>query len=219
MQEDFQQHGASLLKKLECYIASCDRIIALVGDAYCCEPDETARPAGQPRRSYTQWEYFFGMGARLDGSRQSSKDIFFYLASQEFLAMNAFAQPDCVAYLQQKFIEELCRSGQDRNQFGSLDQLRALVLRDGFRLKTATAPDLASAQPAPELATQQLTVREKSATEIIRNLRENTPAYRFHEKAEELYLRRGRESLAGGRQCTSCLINFPKDSGIAVSLR
>src|ERR1700680_805391 len=32
--EDFQQHGASLLEKLERYIASCDRIIALVGDAY-----------------------------------------------------------------------------------------------------------------------------------------------------------------------------------------
>jgi hypothetical protein len=34
VQEDFQQHGASLLEKLERYIPSCDRIIALVGDAY-----------------------------------------------------------------------------------------------------------------------------------------------------------------------------------------
>jgi hypothetical protein len=48
MQEDFQQHGASLLEKLESYIATCDRIIALVGDAYGSEPEETARPAGQP---------------------------------------------------------------------------------------------------------------------------------------------------------------------------
>jgi Domain of unknown function (DUF4062) len=55
VQEDFQQHGASLLKKLERYIASCDRIIALVGDAYGYEPEETARPAGQPRRSYTHF--------------------------------------------------------------------------------------------------------------------------------------------------------------------
>ena len=44
VQEDFQQHGASLLEKLERYIASCDRIIALVGDAYGFEPEETARP-------------------------------------------------------------------------------------------------------------------------------------------------------------------------------
>jgi NB-ARC domain/Domain of unknown function (DUF4062) len=48
VQEDFQQHGASLLEKLERYIASCDRIIALVGDAYGFESEETARPAGQP---------------------------------------------------------------------------------------------------------------------------------------------------------------------------
>jgi tetratricopeptide (TPR) repeat protein len=53
VQEDFQQHGASLLEKLERYTASCDRIIALVGDAYGFESEETARPAGQPRRSYT----------------------------------------------------------------------------------------------------------------------------------------------------------------------
>jgi hypothetical protein len=59
VQEDFQQHGASLLEKLERYIGSCDRLIALVGDAYGFEPEETARPTGQERRSYTQWEYYF----------------------------------------------------------------------------------------------------------------------------------------------------------------
>jgi hypothetical protein len=51
VQEDFQQYGASLLEKLERYIGSCDRIIALVGDAYGFEPEETVRPIGQPRRS------------------------------------------------------------------------------------------------------------------------------------------------------------------------
>ena len=53
VQEDFQQHGASLLEKLESYIASCDRVIALAGDAYGFEPEEPARPLGRPRRSYT----------------------------------------------------------------------------------------------------------------------------------------------------------------------
>jgi len=33
VQEYFQQHGASLPEKLESYIASCDRIIALIGHA------------------------------------------------------------------------------------------------------------------------------------------------------------------------------------------
>ena len=136
VQEDFQQHGASLLEKLERYIASCDRIIALVGDAYGFESEETARPAGQPRRSYTQWEYYFAMGERLDGSRQPPKDIFLYIGSPEFLAMNPVSQAEDAAQLQQEFIKELVRSGKDRNQFGSLHELRALVLRDGFRLQT-----------------------------------------------------------------------------------
>src|SRR5258707_13439245 len=78
VKEDFQQHGASLLEKLECYIASCDRIIALVGDAYGFEPEETARPPGRPRRSYTQWEYFFAAGERLGGGSRSTQghDVF-----------------------------------------------------------------------------------------------------------------------------------------------
>jgi Domain of unknown function (DUF4062) len=136
VQEDFQQHGASLLEKLERYIASCDRIIALVGDAYGFEPEETVRPAGQPRRSYTQWEYYFAMGERLDGSRQAPKDIFLYIGSPEFLEMHPVSQADDAAQLQQEFIKELVRSGKDRNQFGQLHELRALVLRDGFQLQT-----------------------------------------------------------------------------------
>ena len=142
VQEDFQQHGASLLEKLERYITLCDRVIALVGDAYGFEPEETARPAGQPRRSYTQWEYFFAMGERLNGSRQPPKDIFLYFASPEFLAMHAVSQADDAAQLQQEFIKELHRSGKDWNQFGLLDELRALVLRDGVRIPGLTAPEL-----------------------------------------------------------------------------
>src|SRR5262249_20056852 len=76
VQEDFQQHGGTLLEKLEKYIAGCDRVIALVGDAYGWEPESGARPNGKPRRSYTQWEYFFGQGERLDGRRQPAKEIF-----------------------------------------------------------------------------------------------------------------------------------------------
>jgi hypothetical protein len=135
VQEDFRQHGASLLEKLERYIASCDRVIALVGDAYGFEPEEPARPVGQPRRSYTQWEYFFGKGERLNGSREPPKDIFLYFASPGFLAMHAVSQGDDTAYLQQEFIKELRGSGKDWNPFGLLDELRALVLRDGFRLQ------------------------------------------------------------------------------------
>jgi len=111
-------------------------MIALVGDAYGFELEETEGHAEQPRCSYTQWEYFFAMGERLDGSRQTPKEIFLYFASPEFLAMHAVSQPGDAAQLQQEFIKELHRSGKDWNRFGLLDELRALVLRDGFRLQT-----------------------------------------------------------------------------------
>ena len=37
--------------------------------------------------------------------------------------------------MQQAFVAELRSSGKDWNLFGSPDELRALVLRDGFRLQ------------------------------------------------------------------------------------
>ena len=139
VQEDFQQHGASLLEKLESYIASCDRVIALVGDAYGFEPEEPARPLGRPRRSYTQWEYFFAMGERLDGSRQPPKDTFLYFGLPEFLAVHSVSQSDDTAQLQLEFMKEVLPSGKDRNEFSVLHELRALVLRDGFQLRTREA--------------------------------------------------------------------------------
>ena len=135
VQEDFQQHGGSLLEKLERYIASCDRVIALIGDAYGWEPDEQARPAGRPRRSYSQWEYYFALGERLDGSEQAPKNLYVYFAAAEFVAAPGVASEVESARLQRDFPGEVRRSGKDWNVFKSLDELRALVLRDGFRLE------------------------------------------------------------------------------------
>ncbi|HET6889735.1 MAG TPA: DUF4062 domain-containing protein, partial [Pyrinomonadaceae bacterium] len=131
VQEDFQQHGSTLLEKLESYIAGCDRVIALVGNAYGWEPPTEALPADSPRRSYTQWEYFFAQGDRLDGKRERSKETFVYFASPDFLNQNPILQNDDVAQLQQKFIAQIHASGKDFNVFHSIDELRALVLRDG----------------------------------------------------------------------------------------
>jgi hypothetical protein len=50
-------------------------------------------------------------------------------------------------------------------------------------------PDLTSAGATPALATQRAIIREKSAAEILANLK-GVPSYRFHEKVEELYLGR-----------------------------
>jgi hypothetical protein len=83
-----------------------------------------------------QWEYFFAVGERLDGSRKPPKEIFLYFASPEFLEMHVVSQADETAQLQQKFIKDLNRSGKDWNRFSSLDRLCALVLRDGIQLQT-----------------------------------------------------------------------------------
>src|SRR4051794_15107786 len=49
VQEDFKQHGWTLLEKLQEYIAGCDRVIALVGDAYGFELSEESRHPDHPR--------------------------------------------------------------------------------------------------------------------------------------------------------------------------
>lgn len=144
VQEDFQQHGGTLLEKLEEYIASCDRVIALVGDAYGWEPGEVARPKDRPRRSYSQWEVFFALGERLVVAPQPPKKLYVYFAGPELLAQNVVIQEDDAARLQRNFVAELRRSGKDWNQFNSVNELRVLVLRDGLSLRGRSALDLKS---------------------------------------------------------------------------
>jgi hypothetical protein len=151
VQEDFQQHGRTLLEKLEEYIAGCDRVIALVGDAYGWEPDPEGPTPDAPRRSYTQWEYFFAQGERLKGERQSAKDTLVYMASPNFVASNPVNQSGEPKQLQQKFIDEIRRSGKDRNSFGTFDELCRLVLRDGFRMAERQRPP--QNLPYPSLGT------------------------------------------------------------------
>ena len=134
VQEDFTQGGGSLLQKLETYIASCDRVLALVGDVYGWEPAETIQPVDRPRRSYTQWEYAFAQGERLDGSRKHACPTYLYFAAPDFLAQHTVTQAPDVGERQRAFAVELRRSGKDYNVFSSLHELRAIVLRDGFQL-------------------------------------------------------------------------------------
>lgn len=51
-------------------------------------------------------------------------------------------------------------------------------------------PDLTSDKATSVLAPERPTIREKSAAEILVNLKGITPSYRFREKVEELYLGR-----------------------------
>lgn len=135
VQEDFTQHPGALLQKLEDLVAGCDRVIALVGTHYGAGPEADVAPAGAQPRSYTQWEYHFARGERLDGSRADPKDLFVYFASPHYLAKHPTDQSDAEAQRQRAFIDEIVASNKDRNTFDSIDQLARLVLRDGFRMQ------------------------------------------------------------------------------------
>src|SRR6516162_10115145 len=134
VQEDFQQGPRTLIERLEEYVAGCDRVIALVGDAYGFEASGVAVPIVDPPRSYTQWEYFFALGHRLDGSGVPRKDIYLYLASPKYLAEHPVSQADQLAQRQRRFREEIEASGEHWNGFDTIDHLCRRVLRDGWQM-------------------------------------------------------------------------------------
>jgi hypothetical protein len=138
VQEDFTQYGGTLLEKLEQYIASCDRVTALVGSAYGWEPEPAAIPPNTPARTYTQWEYYFARGERLDGTRTAPKPVCVYFAAPGYLQKRPIEQSATATQRQQAFINKICASGKDRNEFDSIDNLARLVLRDGFTLSSAS---------------------------------------------------------------------------------
>jgi len=55
------------------------------------------------------------------------------------------------------------------------------------RADTLTAPARTS-DTTPALAPNRPTIREKSAAEILANLKSTTPSHQFHKKAKELYI-------------------------------
>jgi len=141
IQDDFTQGPGTLLEKLEKYIAACDRVVLLIGSHYGAEPTADEAPAGSPRRSYTQWEYSFAIGERLDGTHASKKELYVYLASQKYRRGRAVKQtPEC-AELQRVFVETILNTGKDRNEFSALHELRALVLRDLVSIARARKPN------------------------------------------------------------------------------
>jgi len=61
-----------IYEKLERRIEACDAVVCLIGFAYGGEPSN--RPPDQPRRSYTQWEYFL--------ARELKKPVYLLMADE-----------------------------------------------------------------------------------------------------------------------------------------
>jgi hypothetical protein len=134
VQEDFRQGPHTLIERIEEYVAECDRVIAIVGDAYGFEPPAGVAPPVDPPRSYSQWEYFFASGERLDG-RADPKKLLVYFASDRFLRDHPVSQPGHATLRQRAFAQWIKDSGKHWAEFDTEDELCRLALRDGWGME------------------------------------------------------------------------------------
>lgn len=134
VQEDFQQGSGKLIDYLQEVIDECDRVIALIGDAFGYEAEGV--PAHAPQgRSYTQWEYFFAQGERINGAQKPPKQLFVYFTSAELNSQSISSQSEQYAARQSVFANEIRTSGKHWAEFSSADQLCRRVLRDGWQME------------------------------------------------------------------------------------
>ena len=168
VQEDFQQGPRTLIERLEEYVAQCDRVIALVGDAYGTEAAGGPMLTLDQPRSYTQWEYWFAAGERLQGPKAQPKELYVYFASELFLREHPARQDTIAQQRQQSFVQRIKDSGKHWGKFDAVDQLCRLVLRDAFQLseRPALTEEIALASIA--------TVREALTAGIASNVDEVT---------------------------------------------
>ncbi len=128
-QEDFPLlPGVTLLERLEQAVDSCDVVVTIIGHSYGAEPTRTER-GEHPRRSYTQWEYFFACGQRLNGTVKARKDIYILFVDDSSYAVQAANQPHVKSNLQNRFRKYITDTGLARAKFQGLSDLRPVLLK------------------------------------------------------------------------------------------
>ncbi len=106
----YHQIGEMLKRRID----HCDAVVCLIGFVYGGEPKD--RPPGQPRRSYTQWEYYL--------ARELKKPVYRLLANGETKFDDHEQESDELVQLQKDYRAEVIRD-RDWRSFNSVDQLRA----------------------------------------------------------------------------------------------
>ncbi len=103
-------------EKLKSRIAACDAVVCLIGWVYGGEPLQ--RPPDQPRRSYTQWEYFL--------ARELGKPLYLLLAGETtaFVSDPRGPESDDLRQFQKDYRAEVIPK-RDWRPFANNDQLRA----------------------------------------------------------------------------------------------
>ena len=114
LQNHLEPDYQTLLDILRREINACDAVICLVGYVYGQEP--TNRPAGAPRRSYTQLEF--------DIAEAFGKPIYVFLADAQCkFDAHQEEQPE-LRQLQQEYRDQLRQRPHKRESFRTLDDLR-----------------------------------------------------------------------------------------------
>jgi formylglycine-generating enzyme required for sulfatase activity len=198
-QKDFAQGPGTLIQALQTHIAQSDRVVLFVGQAFGYAAQ---LPAGcdQPLRSYTQWEYYFTSGVRIDENGQSlrlvpPKPYWLYFPGHSFpgqdhttdtkpgAAPNVTATQDEVTN-QAQFVQELKNSPKHRTEGGTdklLDHV-CVVLKDLTNHGWTQAQVLAQSLD-PEVAQAFEQIRDalqKKSPDSAQYMKE-TQTYRAHQ--------------------------------------
>jgi hypothetical protein len=134
IQEEFTQSEVTLLEKLEQNVNQADYVILIIGEAYGYEAPPEIYAKKLPKRSYSQWEYYFSIGERLDGCTKTGKNIYVYFASEEFLKEHHVEQSNEARQLQEKFKIEIEASNKDYNPFNDIKDLLVKIDEDIFKV-------------------------------------------------------------------------------------
>jgi tetratricopeptide (TPR) repeat protein len=113
-QPTFNLTDVSIASLLEEKLKGCDAVVCLVGTAYGCEP--YARPDAEPRRSYTQLEYFV--------AQRLGKPVFLFVADESTpFDQRDDREPDELQALQRDYRKEATRD-RDWRSFADGKDLR-----------------------------------------------------------------------------------------------
>ncbi|MCC7137543.1 MAG: DUF4062 domain-containing protein [Planctomycetes bacterium] len=119
-----------LLPKLERAVDRSEIVIALIGRAYGAEPDPDPPEGRRPRRSFTQWEYHFAFGERLDGSVAPRKHVLVYLQRASGDDGGGAPESEAPRRMQSEFVAAVRRSGVEFYEFRDVDDLVGRMLVD-----------------------------------------------------------------------------------------
>ena len=129
-QSNFALAYGRLTKVLHDLIGRCDAVVHLVGFHYGAEPAKP-RP-GQPRRSYTQMEYYV--------ARELQKPIFLFLAAENYEADERQDEPEEQKELQLAHRQVIKNCGDVYVPFANRDIIRTKVRELRFPARSSAAP-------------------------------------------------------------------------------